>query len=192
MSLGFYFDSTRCSGCRTCQVACKDRFDLQKAGPRTRRSDSFEAGAFPDATVNHICISCNHCDMPACVAHCPTGAMTKAEDGTVQHDSSTCIGCQTCVQACPYGAPQYLEEEKVVEKCDSCKALREAGMNPICVDACPLRALDFGEMDDLREKYGADLVSEVLCIASADKTTPNLLIKPKEAVLFTDFKEIAL
>ena len=75
MSLGFYVDLQRCIGCRTCQVACKDRRDLQSAGPRPRRVDSFECGTYPDVSLFHLALSCNHCDEPACVAGCPTAAL---------------------------------------------------------------------------------------------------------------------
>lgn len=104
MSLGFYVDLASCIGCKTCQVACKDRRDIQVAGPRLRRVDTFECGTYPEVAMFHLNISCNHCESPACVANCPTGAMYKDDDGTVQHDDEACIGCQTCVNSCPYGA----------------------------------------------------------------------------------------
>lgn len=192
MSLGFYFDGTRCVGCKACQVACKDRFNLQKAGPRPRRVTTIECGTYPDAGMYHTSISCNHCDSPACVANCPTGAMFQSDDGTVQHDDNVCIGCKTCMSSCPYGAPQYAEEIDLIVKCDSCKPLRAAGMNPVCVDACPMRALDFGEMDDLRAAYGDNLVSEIACLPPADITSPNLVMKAKEEAQVEDFREVEL
>ena len=65
MSLGFYVDVQRCIGCRTCQVACKDRHNLQAAGPRTRRVGSFECGTYPEVGMFHLTVSCDHCDDPA-------------------------------------------------------------------------------------------------------------------------------
>ncbi len=193
MSLGFYFNQDYCLGCRVCQIACKDRFDLHKAGPRTRRVTTYECGAFPNTGLYHVSVSCNHCDSSACVANCPTGAMYVSDDGTVQHDDDVCIGCKTCVSACPYGAPQVAEEcDGLIIKCDTCKPLREAGQNPVCVDACPMRALDFGEMDELRSKYGDGLTSELPCLPSAGITNPNLLIKAKESASQEDFREVAL
>lgn len=118
--------------------------------------------------------------------------MFQSEDGTVQHDDNVCIGCKTCMSSCPYGAPQYAEEIDLIVKCDSCKRLREAGMNPVCVDACPMRALDFGEMDDLRAKYGDALVSEIACLPSASVTNPNLLMKVKEETQNESVREVAL
>ena len=192
MSLGFYFDGTRCAGCKSCQVACKDRFDLQVAGPRTRRVTTYETGSFPHSKLFHTSISCNHCDEPACVSNCPTGAMYKDEDGTVQHSDELCIGCQMCVMACPYHAPQYNEDDRVVVKCDTCRPLREAGMNPVCVDACPMRALDFGEMSDLAGWYGSDAVNELPCMPNASVTHPNVLFKVKDAANSEEFREVAL
>lgn len=192
MSLGFYFDMSRCVGCRVCQIACKDRLGLESAGPLPRRVMTYEIGEYPTVSVYTSSIGCNHCDKPACVANCPTGAMYKSSDGTVLHDDNVCIGCKTCMSSCPYGAPQYSEEKDLIIKCDSCKALREAGMNPVCVDACMTRALDFGDTEDLKAKYGADLVSELPCLGGADITAPNLLIKPSSAALEEDYREIML
>ena len=174
MSLGFYVDLASCIGCKTCQVACKDRRDIQVAGSRLRRVDTFECGTYPEVAMFHLNLSCNHCESPACVANCPTGAMYKDDDGTVQHDDEACIGCQTCVNSCPYGAPQFIEEDKIVQKCDTCRALREAGHEPVCVEACPLRALSFGPVGELRERYGG--AADLPPLPDAAATAPNLVL----------------
>ncbi|MBR5474133.1 MAG: 4Fe-4S binding protein, partial [Lachnospiraceae bacterium] len=96
---GFYFDMTRCIGCRTCQIACKDRWSIQAAGLRTRRVETYEVGDYPNARIYHLSVSCNHCSNPACMRSCPSGAMFKAEDGTMRYDESLCIGCGSCVNA---------------------------------------------------------------------------------------------
>lgn len=192
MSLGFYVDLQRCIGCRTCQVACKDRRDLQSAGPRPRRVDSFECGTYPDVSPFHLALSCNHCDDPACVAGCPTAALHKAGDGTVQYDADRCVVCRNCMTVCPYGAPQHDEDANLIAKCDACKALRDAGRNPVCVDACPMRALEFGELDELRAAHGGDLTSELPVLPSADVTHPNLLLRPSAGALREDFREVTL
>lgn len=190
MSFGFYFDMTRCSGCGTCVYACKNRLDLGMVGVSPRRVDRYERGTFPSVEGYAVSISCNHCENPACVSSCPTGAMYKSEDGTVLHNDATCIGCRSCIMACPYGAPQFLESEGIVVKCDTCKALRDAGMNPVCVNACPSRALDFGDLDELRQKYGSDLVSEVAVLPDASLTDPNVLIKAREASFDESYREV--
>ncbi|MRX83795.1 4Fe-4S dicluster domain-containing protein [Eggerthella guodeyinii] len=192
MSLGFYVDLQRCIGCRTCQVACKDRRDLQSAGPRPRRVDSFECGTYPDVSLFHLALSCNHCDEPACVAGCPTAALHKADDGTVQYDADRCVVCRNCMTVCPYGAPQHDEDANLIAKCDACKALRDAGRNPVCVDACPMRAIEFGELDELRAAHGDDLTSELPVLPSADVTHPNLLLRASAGALREDFREVTL
>ena len=184
-------DVNRCIGCKTCQVACKDRRDIQVAGSRLRRVDTFECGTYPEVAMFHLNLSCNHCESPACVANCPTGAMYKDDDGTVQHDDEACIGCQTCVNSCPYGAPQFIEEDKIVQKCDTCRALREAGHEPVCVEACPMRAIEFGDADELRAKHG-DAVSELPVLPSAATTQPNLLLHASSEARRSDFNEVVL
>lgn len=190
MSLGFYVDMTRCVGCGTCTYACKDRLDLGMIGVSPRRVNRFQVGKFPAVSGYATSVSCNHCEEAACVANCPTGAMFKDESGVVLHDDNVCISCKTCMSACPYGAPQYVEETSLVVKCDTCKALRDAGQTPVCVDACPYRALDFGDMDELRAKYGSDLVQEVAVLPDAATTGPNLLIKARPAALQADYREV--
>ena len=188
--LGFYFNANACIGCRTCQVACKDRNNLV-GGLNYRRVSSYESGSYPNATLYHYSASCNHCSNPACVASCPTGAMQKCSDGTIQHDDELCIGCQTCVQNCPYGVPVLLPEG-IVGKCDACKPFRDAGANPVCVDACVMRCLDFGDVDELRERYGADLVCDLPILPSSETTNPTVAVKPKKAMLSDSFAAVSI
>lgn len=116
---GFYYNQDDCVGCKACQIACKDKNDLP-VGIVFRQVRDFESGTFPSVGVYHFAQTCNHCESPACVANCPTGAMFAHEgDGTVQHDDSLCIGCQKCVSACPYGVPQYFEDLNITKKCDA-------------------------------------------------------------------------
>ena len=127
---GYYFDQKACIGCRTCQIACKDKNDLE-VGILFRKVLSFEVGAYPETGIYHYSGSCNHCENPACVEVCPNQAMyIDEEDGTVQHDDSKCIGCEYCVKACPYGHPQYIADLRIVHKCDGCIGLRSAGERP--------------------------------------------------------------
>lgn len=196
MALGFYYNQDACSGCRACQVACKDRNDLP-VGITYRRVATYQTGTFPAASLYHYASTCNHCEAPACVTNCPTGAMQKDEDGTVQHDDNACIGCGSCVKNCPYEVPVLLESD-IAGKCDSCKAFRDRGLNPVCVDACNMRALDFGDLDELRAKYegkgivAAELVSDLPILPDSGETSPNMIINPKAAALSEDFKEAIL
>lgn len=187
--LGFYIDTTACIGCRTCQVACKDKNRLD-VGVLFRKVRTFQTGVYPKPAMFHYSSSCNHCADAKCVKGCPTGAMHYGEDGTVQHDNDLCIGCKYCIWNCPYGAPQYLKGKKIVAKCDSCIDLREAGQNPVCVDACLMRCLKFGDLDELKKEYGPDLVRDIPILVSSSVTKPTLLIKPKKCALDSKYTEM--
>lgn len=182
----FYFDMNACIGCHTCQIACKDRNDLE-VGILFRRLDSFESGEFPAPGWYHYSHTCNHCENPACVASCPTGAMyVDDSDGSVQHDDELCIGCQACVKNCPYSVPQYIEEAKVVHKCDMCKDYTAAGENPVCVDACLMRCIEWGNLEELKAKHG-DALTEIPCMGESD-TKPSTLISVKDSALEENYQ----
>jgi Fe-S-cluster-containing dehydrogenase component len=111
------------------------------------------------AMTLHFPRSCLHCETPACVTVCPTGASYKrAEDGIVLVDESKCIGCKLCSWACPYGAREYSAVEGVMKKCTLCvdriynEQLEEAERQPACVQACPTRARHFGDLGDPESK----------------------------------------
>ena len=189
--LGFYFDGTQCTGCRTCQVACKDKNRLE-VGTNFREVCSFESGSYPDARIYHYSGACNHCENPACIAVCASGAMYKAEDGTVICDTEMCGGCGACVEACPYKAPKMLDNGKV-GKCDACAYLRAKGQNPACVDSCLMRCLEFGDLEELAAKHeGEELVCALPFLPDPDITTPSLLINPKESSLAEDFRQVSI
>lgn len=160
---GFYHNADDCVGCKACVIACKDKNDLP-IGRKLRRVYDYAGAKWTvgdDGVCKHsdvfaysISIACMHCESPACVESCPTGAMTKGEDGIVVVDRDVCIGCGTCEQACPYGQPFVSSEKGCSTKCDFCRDLLQKGENPACVDACVARALKFGELDELRAAYG--------------------------------------
>jgi Fe-S-cluster-containing dehydrogenase component len=92
---------------------------------------------------------CQQCEDPACVRVCPTGACYKDEaDGVVRVNREVCIGCQTCIRACPYEANFYNKELRVADKCDVCAARREKGKEPACVHNCAGEALYYGDVND--------------------------------------------
>lgn len=131
-----------------------------------------------DVFAYYMSISCNHCSDPACTKVCPTGAMHKNEDGFVIVNEEICIGCRYCHMACPYDAPQYDAQKGHMTKCDGCYSRVKAGQKPICVDACPLRALDFAPIDELRAKYGDQ--ASIAPLPPAEITHPNLVVKPNK------------
>ncbi|GGZ70136.1 hypothetical protein GCM10008101_25480 [Lysobacter xinjiangensis] len=139
-------------------------------------SMSIAAEAAQPAMTLHFPRSCLHCEEPACVTVCPTGASYKrAEDGIVLVDESRCIGCKLCSWACPYGAREYSSVEGVMKKCTLCidriynENLPEAERQPACVQACPTRARHFGDLADpqskvsklVAERGGVDLMAEL-------------------------------
>ena len=183
----FHYDSGVCTGCKTCQVACKETYKLP-VNNLYRRVYEYQGGTWdfdnaiqayvPNGVFGYfISLACNHCTDPACVENCPTGAMQKdADTGIVWTDHDVCIGCKTCETACPYGAPTYGEEEGYMLKCDMCRGEVAAGGKPICVTGCPMRALDWGPLDDMVAQYGeGDIEVEPL---PENTTNPNLILTP--------------
>lgn len=180
---GFYFDQTRCNGCKACQIACKDKHDLPP-GVTWRRVVEYSGGTWqvtgdtvrPSVFSYYTSVSCNHCEDPICVKVCPTTAMTQRDDGTVYVDDTKCVGCRYCEWACPYSAPQFNAATGHMSKCDLCLDYRAAGQDPACVSACPARALDWGPIDELRAKYGAEAAIEPLPDPAI--TRPRLVVTP--------------
>ncbi len=185
--MAFYFNASACTGCRVCAIACKDRSSLP-VGINWRHVRNYAGGGWvPDPDNRGFLIpsnifayststSCMHCQNPACVNVCPTTAMHKREDGVVLVDASKCIGCRYCEWACPYGAPQFSEEKGVMTKCDFCQDLQAQGQNPACVDACVMRALDFGELSELQAKYGS--VQATAPLPDPGITHPSFVMTP--------------
>ncbi len=133
-----------CIGCRLCEVNCLVEHSQSKHILKAYKLESPKA--VPRVLVEEegpvsFAVQCRHCDEPACVEACITGAMTKAEDGKVVYDREKCVGCWTCVMVCPYGAVRRDVEAKKVAKCDLCPDLE----TPACVANCPNRALVYEE-----------------------------------------------
>ncbi len=153
MQYAIVTELSRCIGCLSCSVACKQENNVpignfwqnvMRVGP----SPINEGDDFPNVEMYFLPVGCQHCEDPECVKVCPTGASHKKEDGTVQIDKEKCIGCQFCVMACPYGVRYLNTEVKVVEKCTLCEHLVAEGKLPECVSGCVGQARHFGDLDD--------------------------------------------
>lgn len=179
---GFYFDATRCTGCKTCEAACRDYHHLGK-GQTYRHVYELEGGSWTqdaqgcwttDGYTYYTSFSCQHCDNPACVQVCPTGAMAKRENGIVDVDEHRCIGCGYCQMACPYDNPKVDREAGHSTKCNGCAERVAQGKEPICVEACSMRALEFKPVDELPAE---GVQAKVAPLPSPELTHPNLFIK---------------
>jgi len=160
MQRAFYFDQSRCTGCYTCSIACKDWHDISDTTVHYRSILPLEKGSYPEVTLSYVSLSCNHCEAPACANACPADAITKREEeGIVRVDRERCLGngacAMLCKKACPYRVPQFgVEEGAKMQMCNFCLERLDKNKKPICITACPMRALDAGPIDVLKEKYG--------------------------------------
>ena len=179
----FYIDSEGCSGCKACQVACKDKNELE-VGQLWRRVYEVAGGDWvktgnawtPNVFAYNVTMSCNHCKDPICGEVCPTNAITKRDDGIVLIDEDKCVGCGYCAWACPYDAPKFDENKGKMTKCDFCYDDIDNGKAPACVSSCPLRVLEFGELEELEAKYGD--IHGVFPLPEESLTRPALVISP--------------
>lgn len=188
--LGLVIDLDTCVGCHACAVNCKEWNtgghsaplpDRNPYGPDVsgvwfNRIHTFEVDDGECGRTVHFPKSCLHCEQPACVEVCPTGASYKrTEDGIVLVNADTCIGCKLCSWACPYGAREFDDDAGVMKKCTLCidriynENLEEADRVPACVSTCPASARHFGDLGDpqsavsrlVAERGGHDLMPEL-------------------------------
>ena len=136
---GFHHDARRCTGCRTCIMACRSYHRLE---PGQQWREVYAYPEQPDFPGRHfLSVACNHCEQPECLRVCPNGAYEKRADGLVIQDPALCTGCRLCTVACPHGAPRYSARQRKTGKCDFCNDRVGNGQAPVCVDACPTGAL---------------------------------------------------
>ena len=160
-SMGFGFDPTRCSGCMACVVACMDENDLS-GGRSFRDVIRLERMVDGDVQIRFISLACFHCGEAPCLSVCPRKAIYKDDAyGLVLVDPRYCIGCRSCLQVCPFGAPQF-PEGGTMEKCHLCSERLRHGMQPACVRVCPTRALDYGPPDELAGKQARQAGFQIL------------------------------
>jgi anaerobic dimethyl sulfoxide reductase subunit B (iron-sulfur subunit) len=185
--LGFYHNTDECVSCKACVIACKDKNDLP-LGEKMRKVYDYAKCEWTvdaqgvctpseDRYAYSVSMSCNHCVTPACMAVCPVEAIIKREeDGVVYIDEALCIGCSSCITACPFSAPYLSTVTSKVKKCDFCRDLIDEGETPQCVAACSTRCLQFGDIVELRDEYkGKDTVPPITDDIS---TSPSVLFTP--------------
>ena len=148
-------DLERCTGCRACEAACK--LENRLAPGIFRNRVYWNPPANENGRFEFIVSVCQQCVRPACLRACGAAAINKHPDtGVVQVDESRCTGCQECVLACPYGAMSFDYRRHLAQKCDLCADRREQGRGgPACAEACPGRAIQFGNRNDLASQARA-------------------------------------
>ena len=140
-----FHDKNRCIACHSCEIQCESH-KLLPSGPRICEVITLPSTQADDPhTERHMFMTCFHCENPWCVAVCPTGAMKKRrKDGIVYVDRALCIGCKTCIAACPWGSVQWDPSGSKVVKCDYCMDRIDQGLQPACVTVCTTHCLEFG------------------------------------------------
>ena len=157
-------DTTRCIGCRSCEVACSvthDNYvpDIKNDGALEKVRDTSEkqwtvVNRFEtekgDVFVKKQCL---HCWQPACAAACLVNAMLKTKEGPVTWDGDKCMGCRFCMVSCPFDMPkfEYSGWNPKIQKCNMCYDRLLEGKKPACVESCPTDALMFGQKRELME-----------------------------------------
>ncbi len=215
--LGLVIDLDTCVGCQACATSCKEWNTQGYSAPLTdtnpygadvsgvwlNRIHGYEVNeeGRDDSRVVNFPRSCLHCETPACVTVCPTGATYKrAEDGIVLVNPDTCIGCKLCSWACPYGAREYDHTVGVMKKCTLCvdriynTNLEPEDRAPACVKACPTGARHFGDLGDpnsdvsqlVKAREGYDLLPEM------GYKPVNKYLPPRKRRDATSSKQIAL
>jgi anaerobic dimethyl sulfoxide reductase subunit B len=150
MQYSFYFNTDRCLKCKSCEVACKQWKGIKAGTISLRRVKEFTTGVFPNVKRRFFSVSCRHCARPRCIEVCPAKAIVKRPDGIVSVNPEVCIGCKVCLEACPFGVPQF-NEDGIMQKCDMCLERIENGQIPVCAAACPVQALRWGPLAELSE-----------------------------------------
>ncbi|WP_338669660.1 4Fe-4S dicluster domain-containing protein [Pseudodesulfovibrio methanolicus] len=170
---GCLVDLTRCVGCRKCEQACKEVNDLPEPAVKFDDLTVLDAKRRPDqntfTVINRyytgriderdklvptfVKVQCMHCQDPACVSACITGALTKKDNGAVHYDVNKCIGCRYCMAACPFEIPAYEYDRPIlprVRKCTFCfERISKEGGKPGCASICPVEAITFGRRSEL-------------------------------------------
>jgi Fe-S-cluster-containing dehydrogenase component/formate-dependent nitrite reductase membrane component NrfD len=173
MRYGFVIDQNRCIGCHACTVACKEEHNIAIGVNRTWVK-YIEKGQYPDTRRHFAVLRCNHCDDAPCIEICPTVALFRRADGIVDFDNQRCIGCKSCMQACPYDALYIDPDRNTAAKCNFDASRVEMGYKPACEVVCPTQAILSGDLDDPNSAVSKKIAMEKVSVRKAEKGT-----KPK-------------
>ncbi len=176
--MGFFTDTSVCIGCKACEVACKTWNAVPEDGIELTGMSYDNTGELGASTWRHVAFIeqiqrpgeatgadgadgsrwlmssnvCKHCTEAACLDVCPTGALMRTEFGTVVVQEDICNGCGYCVSACPFGVIERREGDGRAWKCTLCYDRIGDGLEPACAKACPTQSIQFGPVDELRER----------------------------------------
>jgi formate dehydrogenase iron-sulfur subunit len=180
--MGFFTDTSVCIGCKACEVACKEWNGVPEDGLNWTGMSHDNSGTLDANNWRHVTFVeqrapvglhesnvqrdddnfrwlmesdvCKHCTHAACLDACPTGAIFRTEFGTVVVQQDICNGCGYCVPACPYGVLDKREDDGLIHKCTLCYDRLGEGQEPACAKACPTDSIQFGPLEELRERAG--------------------------------------
>jgi formate dehydrogenase iron-sulfur subunit len=166
--VGFFTDTSVCIGCKACEVACKEWNELPADDVGWTGHSYDNTGQLSASTWRHVAFVeqqldgsmrwlmssdvCKHCTSAPCLEVCPTGALFRTEFDTVVVQQDVCNGCGYCVSACPFGVIDRSEDDGRAHKCTLCYDRLKDGMTPACAQACPTESIQFGPLDELRER----------------------------------------
>ena len=170
-------DTTKCIGCKACQVACMEWNDLRDEigtnvgvydNPADLTDKSWTVMRFaeydnPNGNLEWLIRKdgCMHCEDPGCLKACPApGAIVQYANGIVDFQEENCIGCGYCIAGCPFDIPRISKRDHKVYKCTLCSDRVAVGLEPACIKACPTGALVFGTKEDMKE-HAADRIADL-------------------------------
>jgi formate dehydrogenase iron-sulfur subunit len=171
---GFFTDTSVCIGCKACEIACKEWNQLPSESKGFLGDSLDNTGTLDGQTWRHVKFIdnvpdetmgtgdgkafllmsdvCKHCTHASCMDVCPTGAIVRTEFDTVLIQDPVCNGCRNCVAACPYDVIDIDPNRDVARKCTLCYDRLQGGMEPACAKACPTESIQFGPLDELRDR----------------------------------------
>jgi formate dehydrogenase iron-sulfur subunit len=170
-------DTTKCIGCKACQVACMEWNDLrdeigtntgQYQNPHDLSASSWTLMRFAEVENNKGDLEwlirkdgCMHCSDPGCLKACPSpGAIVQYANGIVDFHEENCIGCGYCVTGCPFDIPRISKKDHKAYKCTLCSDRVAVGLEPACIKSCPTGALVFGTKEDMQQ-HAAERVEDL-------------------------------